>query len=605
MKMQFLGAARTVTGSSILVDTGREKVLVDCGLYQGNRELEERNYLGFDYQPAEIDFVLLTHAHIDHSGLLPRLWNLGFKGRVVTTAATADMARVMLLDSASIHERDAEYRAKRRRREKLPPRDPLYRLPDAQGVLELFQGFGYDQKVQISRGLAVRFRDAGHILGSASIELWASDGRHEVRLGFSGDLGYEQRPILRDPQPIDEADYLVVESTYGDRLHEPRELMLEELRQLIVETEGSGGRLIVPSFAVGRTQELLYYLHGFFESRQVPSLPVFVDSPMAIDATAIYRRHPECYDEEARERLQRGDSPFEFPGLQYMRELEESKSLNDFKGPCIVISASGMATHGRVRHHLLHGLPRKNNTVLFVGFQAGGTLGRALVEGAETVRIFGEEVPVRAAVRTMSGFSAHADRDGLLRWLGALGDEPQMLFVNHGEEDQSLAFAETVHNELGLSTTVPEPKSVFQLEARRVSRDVAAARRERLPEALLREATRLEHESQSFEARLRRLLTELGKRSEELQESDAAGLAESAAIVLDDLHRTLELLVEALLEGTETSLRQCLDVLGVAETRPWSELLRLVSVRRRTVVQSHEEFRAAVLKLAERLGRSE
>ena len=601
MKMQFLGAARTVTGSSILLDTGSERLLVDCGLYQGTHELEERNYLGFDYVPAEIDFVLLTHAHIDHSGLLPRLWKLGFRGKILSTRATVDMCQVMLLDSASIHERDAQTRSRRRKKEGLPAREPLYVMSDAQGVIHHFEGHPYNEKTQISRGLSVRFRDAGHILGSSSVELWVSDPRQgQVKLGFSGDLGNHPVPILREPQPVEDVDYLVIESTYGDRLHEHQDGKVDLLRQIVSETVDRGGRLIIPAFAVGRTQELLYYLNELIEGRQIPPLPVFVDSPMAVSATEIYRSHTECYDDEARALLARHDSPFDFPGLEFTRELEESKRLNDLREPCVIISASGMATHGRIRHHLLRGLSHEKNTVLFVGFQAMGTLGRQLVDGAKSVRIFGEEIQVRAQVRTVSGFSAHADRNGLLHWLQGVSGEPQMVYVNHGEEDQSLAFAETVHRELGLGTTVPETKLVYELEFRPPERP-PTGRRAEAPPAVQRQAGQVERIADNLLIQLRRLFSELAEFDEELVDAGTTADVQGTALMLDDVHKALDAAVEVVLEGTQTALRRELEARGLTETKPWSELLRLVDARRRTVLQSHAELRSTILKLAERL----
>jgi metallo-beta-lactamase family protein len=601
MKMEFLGAARTVTGSSILLDTGQEKILVDCGLYQGTRELEERNYLGFDYAPAEIDFVLLTHAHIDHSGLLPRLWKLGFRGKIVTTSATVDMCGVMLRDSAAIHERDAVTRSKRRKKEGGPPREPLYLMADAEGALHHLWGMAYNQKTPISKNLAVRFCDAGHILGSASVELWVSDPRRgEVKLAFSGDLGNHPVPILRTPQPVEDADYLVIESTYGDRLHEHRDGKADVLREIIMDTVSRSGRLIIPSFAVGRTQELLYYLNGLIEGRHIPPIPVFVDSPMAVSATEIYRSHTECYDEGARALLARHDSPFDFPGLEFTRELEESKRLNTLREPCVVISASGMATHGRIRHHLVNGLPDERNTVLFVGFQALGTLGRELLDGAKSVRIFGQDVHVRASVRSASGFSAHADRDGLLQWLRGLQGEPQLVFVNHGEEAQSLAFAETVHREFGLGTTVPEPKAVFELELHPPTRPVVVRGAEP-PPPVRRQAVHVERVADNLLTQLKRLFSDLAEADEELEHEGRAADVQSTAVLLDDLHKALLAVTEAALEGTEAALRREMEARGLMDTKPWSELLRLVGVRRRTVVQSHEELRSTILKLAERL----
>jgi metallo-beta-lactamase family protein len=520
---------------------------------------------------------------------------------VIATSATVDMCQVMLLDSAAIHERDAESRSRRRKKEGGPPRDPLYRISDAQGVLHHFQGVPYDRWTELTKHVSVRFRDAGHILGSASVELWARDPRRgEVKLGFSGDLGNHPMPILRAPQPVEEADYLVIESTYGDRLHERHDGRSEELREIVIETVDRGGRLIIPAFAVGRTQEILYHLNGLIEGRRIPPVPVFVDSPMAVSATEIYRAHTECYDEEARALVERRDSPFDFPGLEFTRELEESKRLNDLREPCIVISASGMATHGRIRHHLVHGLSEERNTVLFVGFQALGTLGRQLVDGATSVHIFGDEVPVRAQIRTASGFSAHADRDGLLRWLQGLQEEPQLVLVNHGEEAQSLAFAETVHRDLGLTATVPEAKAVIELELRPPARPVAPRAAE-APPSVRQQAGHVERVAEHLLIQLRRLFAELAEADEELQDAGRAADVQGTAVLLDDLLKALEAAVDAALEGTEAALRRELEARSLLDKKPWSELLRLVEARRRSVVRSHEELRSTILKLAERL----
>lgn len=602
MKLQFLGAARTVTGSSILLDTGNEKVLIDCGLYQGSRELEERNYLGFEYAPSDIDFVLLTHAHIDHAGLLPRLWKLGFRGKVVTTPASVDVGRVLLLDSASIQERDSESKSKRRHEEQKPPREPLYRVQDAEGVLGCFQAQPYDQKTQLSSSLTVCYRDAGHILGSASIEVWAKDPtRGEVKIVFSGDLGNHPVPILREPQQIAEADYLVIESTYGDRLHEHHGAeKIDELRKLVVDTTERGGRVIIPAFAVGRTQELLYYLNGLIETGRLPRIPVFVDSPMAVSATSLYRKHTECYDADARKLLEQNDSPFEFPGLEFVRATEDSKALNDLRKPCIIISASGMASSGRIRHHLVHGLPDSRNTVLFVGFQGAGTLGRILLDGLKNVRIVGQEVPVRAEIRSVSGFSGHADKNALLAWLGALKDEPQLTFVNHGEEQQSLAFAETVHQELGLSTTVPEPKSVFPLEPGARSR-AQQRRPQTQPVAAapllgaVHAETPIGKVSETDAARLAVRVRDMVAALDALEPSDP-GAAELRAKLLAEL----QALNEAVLDRTESGVQEKLRTLGPREGERQSDLLRLVRDRRRAVTRSHDEFRAAISQVAER-----
>lgn len=459
MRLTFLGAARQVTGSKFWLQTSAGNVLVDCGLCQGQNHLRVQNQVDVELEPADIDWVLLTHAHIDHSGLLPRLYKLGFRGRVVTTSATADLCELMLLDSAEIQQEDAEFDLKKWRRygRPGPPPQPLYTVKDAAQCLQTFEPIPYDERIELAPGLAVCFRDAGHILGSASIEVWAAEGAEERKLVFSGDIGTPDRPILRDPHVPEGADIVVMESTYGDRLQQPHARTIARLKSIIQTTVHSAGHLLIPAFSVGRTQELLFALAGFLRAGDIPQTTVFMDSPMAVEATDIFRRHPECFDEEMNRLMRTDRSPFRFPGLKITRTRKQSMQINDFRGPCIIVSASGMCTGGRIRHHLRHHLAHNADTLLFVGYQAPGTLGRALADGARQVAIFpGETHEVRCRVESLEGFSAHADRHGLLDWLACAGPQAQTVFVVHGEQQAALSLAQGIVERLGRRVYVPE-----------------------------------------------------------------------------------------------------------------------------------------------------
>jgi len=460
--VEFLGAAGTVTGSKFLVETAGGRLLVDCGLYQGLKALRERNWTPLPVEPAGIDWVVLSHAHIDHTGYLPRLCRDGYRGPVYATRATADLARIMLPDSGHLQEEEAAYH-NRRGTSKHDPALPLYTAAEGLAAALRVSGVAYDRPLDLAPGLRVSFAPAGHIVGSATVavELGRDEGRR--RLLFSGDLGRVAAPILPDAAPIGAADYVVVESTYGDRRHDGGSI-LDQLERAIREAAERGGAIVVPAFAVGRTQELLYHLSALARAGRIPALPTYLDSPMAIDATAIYWTHPEEFDEAMRRRLFQGDSPFRYGDLHVARTVEESRAINGVEGPLIIIAASGMATGGRVLHHLRIRLPDPRTTVLLVGYQAEGTRGRLLQEGARTVRIFGEDVPVRARAEMIHGLSAHADADGLVAWLGTATARPRRVFVVHGEAPAARALAERIRGELGWDAVVPAYRDRLPLD---------------------------------------------------------------------------------------------------------------------------------------------
>jgi metallo-beta-lactamase family protein len=466
MKIRFLGAVRTVTGSMHLLSVNDAQLLLDCGLFQGSRKesFERNRKLPFD--ATTVDSLILSHAHIDHSGNIPSLVKNGFKGNIYATPATRDLCSAMLRDAGHIQESDAQYINNKRARQGLPPVEPLYTVEDATNSLRYFVSIGYGRPLQVAPGVTLTFRDAGHILGSAITVLDIEDGGTTSRLIFTGDLGRKEIPILKDPEPVENADYLITESTYGSRVHDPFEASTTELRNVIIDTYRQGGKVIVPAFSVGRTQELVYALHRLTEARKIPDLPIFVDSPLSVNVTEIFRLHPECYDEEVNEFLATAHrrDPFGFHRLTYVRSTERSKELNFLREPAVIISASGMCEAGRILHHLKNNVEDPRNTVLIVGWQAPHTLGRRLVERQATVKIFGEEYSLKAKVETINGFSAHADRNELLDYARQLGAKRlKSVFVVHGEEASSQALAYGLNN-LGVAKTiVPQPGEEFEL----------------------------------------------------------------------------------------------------------------------------------------------
>jgi metallo-beta-lactamase family protein len=447
------GAAKQVTGSCHLITCNDHRVLIDCGLFQGGRETEKSNSLPFEFDPATIDAVLLTHAHLDHCGRIPLLVRRGFRGRIFTTAATRELARVVMLDAAGLQEEEAR-RATSRSRNGEPADPPLYTIDDALHALDFFApDVTYGDSVAVVDGISARFLDAGHILGSASVLLDVDDGQVQRRMLFSGDLGNPDRPIVRDPMPAAGADYVVMESTYGDRPHRSVPDSVEELYQAIRETTARQGNVIIPTFALERTQEILYYLHRGIRTGLLPKhLRVFLDSPMAISATEIFRRHPECFDLGFIEELKHGD-PFDMPGLHFTRDASESMAINAIESGAVILAGSGMCNGGRVRHHLKHNLWRERCSVVFVGYAAEGTLARRIVDGASHVRIFSDDIQVRAQVWTINGFSAHADQSALLEWLG---DAPRRkVFLVHGEYDRGMHALQEVLEKRGFSCQLP------------------------------------------------------------------------------------------------------------------------------------------------------
>ncbi|WP_034622582.1 MBL fold metallo-hydrolase RNA specificity domain-containing protein [Desulfovermiculus halophilus] len=474
LKVTCLGATQTVTGSNFLLrtDSGK-KYLVDCGLFQGPKKIERRNWSDWDFDPAGIDALLLTHAHIDHSGRIPKLVKDGFRGRILTTHPTAELCRIMLLDSAHIQEMQAEWESKKRKRQGLAPVDPLYTQEDAEKVMEYIHPVQRDEMIELEPDLQVRFRNAGHILGSSIVELWTRDQDEEMKVIFSGDLGQEDQLIVQDPHQILNADHLFVESTYGDRNHRSFDQSKEELLQAIMYSARAGEKVLIPAFAVERTQEILYILGEFHRQGRLPDIPVFLDSPLAIKATEIFRQNPRDYDQDARALVSRGVDPFDLPDLTFTSSTQESMDLNARQGPAIIIAGNGMCTAGRIVHHLKHNLWRQGCSVVIVGFQVAGSTGRMLVDGAKKVKVLGENISVRAKVFTIGGFSAHADQSGLLTWIGHFRNHPKVYLV-HGEERASTALAQAIRSRIGFEVHIPQWKESLLLKPRQEVEEVFA-----------------------------------------------------------------------------------------------------------------------------------
>ncbi len=458
MKITFWGAAGTVTGSMHLVEAAGKRILLDCGMFQGRRTESDAKNRNLPIDGASIDAVILSHAHIDHSGSLPTLVKHGFSGPIYATPATVDLCHWMLRDTAHIQEADADFLNRRRDRRRAMGLgdavvEPLYDMADAERTLPLFHPVNYHQPVEIAPGLTYESVDAGHILGSSSVSLTDSSGPTPVRLGFSGDVGRRGLPIVRDPETLPPCDVLILESTYGGKLHKAVDQAADKLADVVNRTARRGGRIIVPAFAVGRTQQLVLLLHELVNAKRIPNIPIFVDSPLALNVTAVHRAHPECFDEETRAYLTKGEDPFGFQRLQYVRDAEESKKLNSLHGPFVVISASGMCEQGRILHHLRNTIEDPRNTILISGFQAEHTLGRKLINKLPEVRIFGEPMQLRAEVQSLDSLSGHADQAGLLEWVGPLAKSLKKVFLVHGEAKQSAILAEKLHETLNLDAS--------------------------------------------------------------------------------------------------------------------------------------------------------
>ncbi|MDP4108825.1 MAG: MBL fold metallo-hydrolase [Bacillota bacterium] len=466
MFISFLGAAHEVTGSCHYLEACGKKMLIDCGMFQGRDEKQNEDSLGIN--AGEIDYIFITHAHIDHTGRLPLLSKLGFHGEIYATSASCDLCSIMLRDSAHIQEFESEWKSRKGKRSGAGITEPLYGMQDAENVLKLFKPCIYDNLISIAPGITIRFVDVGHLLGSASLEIYLEENNEKRKIVFSGDIGNSNQPIIKDPEYINDADYIVMESTYGDREHEPVADYRVSLASIIKETFDRGGNVVIPSFAVGRTQELLYFLRDIEEKQMVeghPNFPVYVDSPLAVEAIKIFGKDVYGYfDDEAMELVRKGINPIYFPSLKTSVTSDDSRAINFLTEPAVIISSSGMCEAGRIKHHLKHNLWRPESTVVFVGFQAKGTLGRALLEGAKKVKLFGEEIEVKAQIRELHGISGHADQKGLLRWLEAFNQKkPERVFIVHGEREVGDGFAKLIAGKYGLVTAVPDRGDKYDL----------------------------------------------------------------------------------------------------------------------------------------------
>ena len=476
MNITFLGATKTVTGSNFLLEGAGKKILIDCGLYQGKAAEERENYSDFAYNVQDIDFLLLTHAHIDHSGKIPKLYVDGYRNPVIATKATCDLCTIMLPDSGHIQEMENEWKNKKRVRKGLEVRPPLYTAQDAIDCLEIFRPVSYDEIVELTPDIHVRYNDAGHMLGSSIIEVWIKENGEEKKIVFTGDLGNNDLPLLDSPTMIETADYLVMESTYGGRLHMRNEEKAEMFLNIVAETLDKGGNVIIPSFAVGRTQEILYELNKLKEERtdeefiekyeKLMRAPVYVDSPLAISATEIFRQNMDLFEEEVREEIQRGDNPLEFPGLQFTQTADESRALNESNIPSIIISASGMCEVGRIKHHLKHNLWNPNSTILFVGYQAPGTLGSKIVAGEKKVKIFGEEIAVNSRIEYIEGYSGHADQEWLLNFIYSFITKPKHIFLVHGEPEGQKILKDKILEMTNIPVTIPDYGDNYKLDGK-------------------------------------------------------------------------------------------------------------------------------------------
>ena len=479
MKITFLGATKTVTGSNFLVEGAGKRFLVDCGLFQGKATEELENSEPFEFDINSIDFMLLTHAHIDHSGRIPKLYKDGFRKNVIATKATCDLCSIMLPDSGHIQEMEIEWTNKKRKRKGEEPLEPLYTAEEAARSLELFRAVKYDEVIEIDENIHARFNDAGHMLGSATIEVWINENGKEEKIVFSGDLGNNDIPLLSEPTMIEDADYLVMESTYGSRMHMRNDDKAELFLNIVSETLERGGTVVIPSFAVGRTQEILFEINKLKDKRddedfkkkyeELMRVPVYVDSPLAISATEVFEDNMELFDEETQKYISEGNNPLEFPGLKFTRTVEESKALNESDESCIIISASGMCDVGRIKHHLKHNIWNPLNTILFVGYQAPGTLGYSIVNGAKKVKLFGEEMAVNAQIEYIEGYSGHADQEGLLNFIYSFIKKPKHIFLVHGEPEGQEVLKSKIMETTNLPVTIPSFGETYEVTDERVT----------------------------------------------------------------------------------------------------------------------------------------
>ncbi len=506
IRVTCLGGAGSVTGSSYLVESpAGEKVLVDCGLFQGGRQMEDRNWGDWDFIPREINTLFLTHAHIDHSGRIPKLVKDGFIGRIITSSPTAELCEIMLLDSANIQETDADWQTRKNRRQSKHEILPLYTTEDAEESMKFFYPVEADKIIDVEAGIRARLRNSGHILGSSILELWVETSDGEVKVVFSGDIGKRDQLILKDPDEIFAANYLFMESTYGNRLHRSFEDSKKELLEAINHGVSNKEKIIIPAFAVERSQEILYILGEFYRDGELPDIPIYLDSPLAIKATEIFRKNKKYYDEEAMAIVNQGFDPFNMPSLRFTPTTKESMKINESTGPAIILAGNGMCTAGRIKHHLKHNLWRSGASIVVVGFQAMGTTGRSIVEGAKSVKIFGEDVSVKAKVYTIGGFSAHADQKDLLEWVSHFTESRPRVFVVHGEPSSSQVLAEKIREGLNLEVHVPTWKEKLILRPKEIMRETAVVEEE-LPDIsqiLLNLVIDLENELKKLKKRLK------------------------------------------------------------------------------------------------------
>ncbi len=535
-----------VTGSCYLLETSQHKILIDCGLYQGNKETKERNYHSFPFNPGEISHCLLTHAHTDHSGLIPKLFKDGYSGKVTTTQATMELCKIMLPDSGHIQEMEVERKNRKRARAGLSPLNPIYTADEAAECLKNFKGVEYNEVIQLYPEVQIRFKDAGHILGSANIEVWVTEGNQQNKLVFSGDIGNTHQPYIEDPSCLEAADYVIMESTYGNRLHETGVDKLDILKEVINDTFQRGGNVIIPAFAVERTQDILYYLSELFENSEIAPADIYIDSPLAIAATEVFRHNLRYFDRETQDMIKGGDDPLNMPRLHFSQTANDSRALNEIKGRSIIIAASGMADAGRIKHHLRHNLWRPESTILFVGYQAEGTLGRRLVNGEKRVMIHGEEVAVRAKIVSIDGFSAHADQAGLLNWVRCFGGPVKGIILIHGEPSAQAELAGKIKEITGLDPLIPGLGETFEWSEaglKRIPPDPSQVKVEAPKEEV---PLRRYEPEQVTKAQLNKAVQQLHRRVKELVET---GSREK------DLYR-LKRSIQEITEVVESKLRQ-------------------------------------------------